>query len=344
MAPVKIRSNRVCFTLNNYTEEECISLKNSLDSVCNHLNFCIVGKEVGQSGTPHLQGYIRLKPSFLLATRGTISKWKSLFPGLQRAHLEPAYGSDQDSEKYCSKDGNIFYKYSTPDDSKRNVFSAILQCQTLEEIADLDPQFAVKYYFQSVAIARANSLNSSKPIPPKKLKPWQAAALTKLANQNQRQILFVVDEQGNSGKSVLAQFIVGSLPKKNVFYCRGGKSAGIVHALSKVASTCQYVIFDYCRNKQPAFFAWELFDQLKDGVITSLKYYWNCIQPIKVLVLTSHDLSGHRHLLTEDRWDVIRLFNASQEPASFDPITDSTPEFRTAYNLDAPSDCASLHS
>jgi len=183
MAPIKIRTNRICFTLNNYSEEECLSLTTLLNSVLPNLSYGIIGKEVGQSGTPHLQGYIRLKPSYLLATGGTISKWKSLFPGLHRAHLEPAFGSDLDSEKYCSKDGNIIFQHGTPDKTKGSVWQAIFHCKTMDEIAEINPQFAVKNYFQAVAITRANSLGSTQPVPPKMLKPWQHLALTHMMNQ-----------------------------------------------------------------------------------------------------------------------------------------------------------------
>jgi len=336
----KFRTNRCCFTLNNYTEEECQSLKTSLTSVVNHIHYSIVGKEVGASGTPHLQGYIRLKPSFLLAKNGIISKWKSLFPALHRAHLEPAFGSDLDSEKYCSKDENLIFQHGQPDDSKsQDVFTSILSCKTLDEIAELDPQFAAKNYFQAVAISRANSIGATKPSPPPFLKKWQLVALKKLIKQCRRKITFVVDEQGNSGKSVLAHFIAGHLSPKEVFYCRGGKSADIVHAFSKCALTCKYVIFDYARNKQPDFFAWDLIEELKDGGITSLKYDGNCFwvdNSIKIIVLTNHDLDNHRHRLTEDRWDILRLRDASKEPTDIRP--EDHPIICEAFNIPLPED------
>jgi hypothetical protein len=158
------------------------------------------------------------------------------------------------------------------------------------------------------------------------------------AHSSDESTLFVVDEQGNSGKSILAQFIAGSLPPKSV---SGGKQADIVHVFAKIASTCKYLIFDYARTRQPDFYVWELFEEIKDGGITSLKYDSQCFwgsPNYKILVLGNHDLSGYRHRFTEDRWDVIHLHNASQESLSFNPITYSSPEFRAAYNIDAPQD------
>lgn len=342
MAPSKrVRTNVICFTLNNYTDEECRGLQTSVNSYSQHIAFAIVGKEIAPSGTPHLQGYIKFKSTFLLARNGTLPKWRSLIPSLARAHMEPAYGSDLDSEKYCEKDGNLLLKVGDPTDEKgtNGPFLQILRATTLEEIMEIDPQFAAKNYFQATAIVRANSLNSTKPTSPVFLKAWQLVVLKRLIRQTRRQITFVVDEKGNSGKSLLAHFIAGHLSPKEVFYCRGGKSADIVHAFSKNAHTCKYAIFDYARNKQPDFFAWDLIEEIKDGGITSLKYDGNCFwvsNPIKILILTNHSLDAHRHRLTEDRWDVIKLRDANKEPADIRP--EDHPIVAEAFNIPLPED------
>lgn len=87
-----------CFTLNNYTAQEVEHVK-SLDVL-----YLIFGREIGESGTPHLQGYVYLKLSRL-------SAMKKLIP---RAHWEPARGSPEQASVYCEKDGDFFEKGTRP--------------------------------------------------------------------------------------------------------------------------------------------------------------------------------------------------------------------------------------
>jgi len=85
---------RFCFTANNYTPE----LEERIAGVLTErARYAIYGKEVGESGTPHLQGYCSLKGNVRFNTLRT------LFPG---CHLEKAKGSEQQNFDYCSKDGD----------------------------------------------------------------------------------------------------------------------------------------------------------------------------------------------------------------------------------------------
>jgi len=47
-----------CFTLNNYTDEEMEQIKNLAPSGI--IQYIAFGEEIGEEGTPHLQGYLRL--------------------------------------------------------------------------------------------------------------------------------------------------------------------------------------------------------------------------------------------------------------------------------------------
>ncbi|ALE29606.1 replication associated protein [Lake Sarah-associated circular virus-10] len=93
------RSRDWCFTLNNYTEEE-YDVIHSLS--LSQYKYIVVGKEVGESGTNHLQGYIYfVNAKSMSAVKKMISK---------RCHLESAKGSPLQAATYCKKDNNDYYE------------------------------------------------------------------------------------------------------------------------------------------------------------------------------------------------------------------------------------------
>lgn len=89
------KSRNWCFTLNNYTNEEYHSA--ITEEV--FIKYGIVGKEVGDNGTPHLQGYYHLHSNLT---------WKKLKDKLPRAHWEICKGTPSSNIKYCSKENNFY--------------------------------------------------------------------------------------------------------------------------------------------------------------------------------------------------------------------------------------------
>lgn len=87
-------SKNWCFTLNNYSEKEIEDIKNKFSAISAKF---IVAKEVGENGTPHLQGFLAMEK------RGRPSELKLS----KRIHWEKCKGSEEQNVKYCSKDGNI---------------------------------------------------------------------------------------------------------------------------------------------------------------------------------------------------------------------------------------------
>lgn len=300
-----VRSNRICFTLNNYSEEECQQFVDILNNLSKNIEYSIIGKEVGANGTPHLQGFIHFHHSFLKAKDGTLTKWRSLIPALARAHMESAFGTDDQSRNYCAKE-NVFLELGKPG-SNLDLYSRLLGANNLEECQAICPESTVRFYNQLKQITTLNKRANCHPPQVTSLRPWQKEVYEKLMKQTERRILFVQDKKGNSGKSQLAKFIRNT-HGNSVFYCRGGKAHDIIHAFSK--GDYKVAIFDYARNKQPQYFAWDIFEELKDGCVSSGKYdsdmFWLGYS-VKILVLTNHDLRDSSHLLTYDRWQIVDL-------------------------------------
>lgn len=86
---------RYCLTLNNYTNEEYDNLISFFSS--NSSNKWIIGKECGESGTPHLQMYINLKDKIRFTALKKIN---------DRLHIEETKGDELSNIKYCSKEGD----------------------------------------------------------------------------------------------------------------------------------------------------------------------------------------------------------------------------------------------
>lgn len=107
-----------CFTLNNYTEAERDEIVGSAAGMESPFKYIVFGYELGESGTPHLQGYFQLRKKVRL------SGVKKL-PGLSRAHFEPARGDVQSNQIYCKKEGNFFESGTPIHPRQRSDLSAV---------------------------------------------------------------------------------------------------------------------------------------------------------------------------------------------------------------------------
>ena len=86
------RAKNWCFTINNPTPEDyaLFPLPTAL------VQYCIYGREIGDDGTPHLQGYVQFR------NRIRFNKVKELLP---RSHLEVQRArSNSAAKEYCEKE------------------------------------------------------------------------------------------------------------------------------------------------------------------------------------------------------------------------------------------------
>jgi hypothetical protein len=97
MARQEASAKQWCFTLNNYSEDEFVRLR---ERAVLESSYCIIGKEKGEQGTPHLQGYC------ILNSRKRFAAVKAIIG--ERSHIEKAKGTPTHNVDYCSKEGDYW--------------------------------------------------------------------------------------------------------------------------------------------------------------------------------------------------------------------------------------------
>jgi len=103
------RHRRFCFTWNNYPLDAEDQLRCFFERKAGE--YLVVGREKGESGTPHLQGYICLKHGI------AFTALKKHFPQI---HLERAKGTPKQNQDYCTKDGDFFEVGEVPEETGKS--------------------------------------------------------------------------------------------------------------------------------------------------------------------------------------------------------------------------------
>jgi len=107
-----VRSRSFAFTLNNYIDEELESIR-----CIEGYRYMVLGKEVGESGTPHIQGTIYFKSA---------RSFDSIKTKIPRAHIEVCRDLFR-SITYCKKDGNYEELGDMPSNQRRSAEERLLE-------------------------------------------------------------------------------------------------------------------------------------------------------------------------------------------------------------------------
>jgi len=100
------KSRGWCFTINNPGDFD----RMDVERLSELSEYYVCGNEVGDEGTPHMQGFVRFKHAVSFA------RVKSL---LSRAHIEAQKGTSHEAAEYCKKDGD-FREYGVCPGVKRD--------------------------------------------------------------------------------------------------------------------------------------------------------------------------------------------------------------------------------
>lgn len=105
-ASLQSRAKHWCFTLNNYTEAERQAI---IDRCKDHvlMDHCkyVIAKEVGESGTPHLQGYVEMVNKFRAITMFKTCALND--QGKGKIAWFVCKGTPGQNIDYCKKDGDF---------------------------------------------------------------------------------------------------------------------------------------------------------------------------------------------------------------------------------------------
>jgi len=129
-----------CFTINNFNDEDIEQVKALIHTT--NFQYVCVGKEIGESGTPHLQGYCYWRqPKSHTAIAGYLT----------RASSRVARGTAQENKTYCSKE-HLWYEEGTiptgptgQADKWKEVIR-LAEEGNLAEIKDTYPAIYIRYY------------------------------------------------------------------------------------------------------------------------------------------------------------------------------------------------------
>jgi len=125
------RARSWVFTVNNYTADDLEMVK----AVEARSTYVVAGLEVGEQGTPHIQGYVHY------ANARTFASMKKALP---RANLQIAKGTGAQNRTYCTKDGNVLIEAGVvPSQGKRvdleDIYAMLEAGANMNAILDTQP-------------------------------------------------------------------------------------------------------------------------------------------------------------------------------------------------------------
>lgn len=287
------RAKHWCFTLNNYTQDDI----DRIDKNSSFFDYLVYGREVGESGTPHLQGFVsfpsRVRLNYCVEKVG-------------QAHFTVARNVDN-SIQYCKKDGD-FFEYGERPSGKgtRSDLESFKQAVILgnTNMKDLRLEFSdivARYPKFCHDFVQDNSPRKLVEMHP--LRPWQSALYDtlKLA-PDPRSVLFIVDYTGNSGKSWFGHYY--SFLHENSQVLLPGKKADMSYALDP---NIRVLFIDAPRSKQGEFLQYDFIEDVKNGYVFCSKYESRVKQlsPCHVVVFMNEDPDMNK--LSKDRYCIRRV-------------------------------------
>ena len=297
------QSKRWCFTLNNYTQGE-------YDLLCDALENCkygVVGKEIAETGTPHLQGFCIFDTNRRL---NAVRRYLGL-----RGHYEAARGTSEQASTYCKKGGDFREFGSLPNQGgKRNDISSFVRwvsdvdgrARSEREIMLEYPALYMRY--RGSCLRMAELLAPTPQQQPGELREWQRELECDLLDEpDDRSVRFVIDEEGGRGKSWFIRYMLTKYPDLTQ-RLSVGKRDDLAYAID---TSKRMMLFDVPRECMK-YLQYSILEGLKDGFLFSGKYASSCkffYHKVHVYVFCNEEPDYEK--LSMDRFDVVKLNEAN---------------------------------
>lgn len=260
-------AKRWCFTLNNFSPQEYQHIADAYGS--GTLEYIVAGRETGESGTPHVQGFVCFN------SRVSLQHVKSFLGA--RLHCEVSRGTPQEASDYCKKDGDFLEFGTLPaPQGKRSDWDAykdwvvsLGRVPTDLEIAHDFPSLFARYHAACRTIAES-ALPRPKLVPDgANLRDWQGVLVDALKEpcDDDRSVLFYVDPTGNSGKSWLCRYMLQHYEARVQLLGIGR----VVDMAFMVDAEKDIFLID-CERSASEFLQYRVLEQLKNRLVTSTKY------------------------------------------------------------------------
>jgi len=266
----------ICFTVNNYTDASIRAIRGCIGK--RGITYVIYGREVGVSGTPHLQGYLQ----------SSQKQFDRLKKAIGEAHMEAAKGTDVEAAEYCKKDGDWWEAGEQKPLPRRGqgaradldaVKEAIDRGESYDEICEAHFETAAKYgrFIKERVQAKLSNEQlegSREHFETTSLYKWQRRLdqIVK-ADPDPRKIMWFWETVGNMGKSWMANYL-GCLLGATVL--TAGKKVDMAFIFAQKPT--KIVVFDLSRTTEPvdgkSFLdgIYSLAEDLKNGRVVSTKY------------------------------------------------------------------------
>lgn len=311
MPPARTKYHFV-FTWNNYTDDTLVKLRTSIGRA--GITYICYGKEVGEQGTPHLQGYLQ-------SNSKNISRFQSTFGP---CWIKAAKGTSDEAIEYTQKQGDwtemgerVFLDAKHPGSRSdlHGIQDAIAEGKSFDEICETNFEACAKYsrFIQSRISTKQEQdylKKKQEELSNVSLRPWQQSLLDVVTQApNPRTVHWIWEDQGAVGKSWMAQYL---RIKHSALVLSAAKKVDLAHIISGVKTSI--VVFDLSRTTAPgegrehsldAVFS--LAEDLKNGYIVSTKYDSRVISFAPPHVLFFANFPPPMNKLSLDRWSITHI-------------------------------------